>query len=334
MSAPRISILLPVWNAAGTISLALESIRRQTEPAWECVAVDDGSHDGTAGVLKAAAAADPRVRVVTIPHRGLVAALNEGLSHCTAPLIARMDADDVMHRERLARQAGALDDDPGLAAVGAHVRLFPRRGLSERRREYERWLNSLCTGADLQRDRFVECPIAHPTLMMRDSLADLRYEDRGWPEDYDLMLRAYARGLRLGVVAARLLSWQDRPSRASRTDTRYSIEQFTACKAHYLAQSFLADSDAFVLWGYGSTGRLLRRALLAHGKRPRAIVEVKPGRLGQRIHGAPVIPIASLAALRGEPIVVSVARAGPRAEIRAALASMAFIEGRDFVCAA
>ena len=84
VSPPRISILLPVWNAVDTISLALESIRRQTEPAWECVVVDDGFDDGTAGVPPVAAAADPRVRVVGIPHRGLVAALNEGL-HCTAP---------------------------------------------------------------------------------------------------------------------------------------------------------------------------------------------------------------------------------------------------------
>jgi hypothetical protein len=89
-----------------------------------------------------------------------------------------------------------------------------------------------------------------------------------------------------------------------------------------------------VLWGYGGTGRMLRKALADHGKTPSHIVEVKAGRLGQRIHDAPVIPAGELPALRGARIVVSVARPGPRSEIRQAMAAMGFVEGVDFVCAA
>jgi hypothetical protein len=63
-------------------------------------------------------------------------------------------------------------------------------------------------------------------------------------------------------------------------------------------------------------------------------VELHPGRLGQRIHGAPVVAPAALAGLAGRPIVVSVAGAGPRAEIRRALAGLDRREGVDFVCAA
>jgi hypothetical protein len=180
----------------------------------------------------------------------------------------------------------------------------------------------------------VECPIAHPALMMRRAMVDLRYCDQQWPEDYDLVLRALASGLRIGMVPRRLLAWRDRAGSWSRTDPAYAVERFTACKAHYLARGFLADTDSFVLWGYGSTGRMLRRELALHGKTPSHIVEVKASRVGQRIHGAPVIPIPMLSSLRGQPIVVSVARAGPRREIREALAAMHFEEGRDFVCAA
>ncbi len=89
-----------------------------------------------------------------------------------------------------------------------------------------------------------------------------------------------------------------------------------------------------MLWGSGGTGRAWGRARAACGKRPSHIVEVKPERLGQRIHGAPVIPPDALRELRGVPVVVSVARAGPRAEIRAAMERMAFVEGEDYVCTA
>ena len=330
----RVSIVLPACNAADTLDAAFRSIERQTESSWECVVIDDGSTDGTSAIARSVGQRDARVRVVSTPHRGIVSALNEGLRLCRAPLVARMDADDVMHRERLAAQAAALDADPGLSAVGAHVRIFPRARVTLRGREYEQWLNSLRTPEDVARDAFVECPIAHPTLMMRAAVAALGYHDRGWPEDYDLVLRALGAGHRVGVVPRRLHSWRDRSGRLSRTSRVYGIDRFTACKAHYLACGFLAHSPQYVLWGYGGTGRRLRRALAVHGKTPSHIVEVKHSRLGQRIHGAPVIPVAALSGLRGSPVVVSVARAGPRAEIRAALAAMTFVDGVDYVCAA
>jgi glycosyltransferase involved in cell wall biosynthesis len=329
-----VSVLVPAWNACATIAACLNSLRRQTLTDWECVVVDDGSSDDTAAVVRNLGGRDPRIKLLLTPRRGLVPALNGGLAHCRAPLIARMDADHVMHSERLAAQADALDGDSTLAAVGCHVRIFPRATMSPRLREYEAWLNSMRSADDVMRDAFVECPIAHPTLMMRRAMADLAYCDRGWPEDYDLMLRALTSGLRVGVAPRRLMAWRERADSWSRAHPAYAVEQFTACKAHYLARSFLAASESFVLWGYGATGRMLRRALATHRKTPSHIVEVKTSRVGQRIHGAPVIPIAELASLRGHRIVVSVARIGPRSEIRGALAAMHFVEGRDFVCAA
>jgi glycosyltransferase involved in cell wall biosynthesis len=331
---PRVSVLLPVRNAAPTLPACLASLARQTEPAWECVLVDDGSTDDTRTIAGAAAARDPRVRVLDAGRIGLVGALNAGLAACRAPIVARMDGDDLMHRERLAQQLDALARDPTLSAVGCHVRLAPRATLTERRREYEAWLNGLASPADLARDAFVECPVAHPTLVMRREMAALGYADHGWPEDYDLVLRALARGFRIGVVRRRLLTWRDGSGRLSRVDPRYAQARFTACKAHYLASGLLAGRDTYVLWGYGGTGRALRRALAMEGRHPSHIVEVKATRIGQRIHGAPVVPIAAIGTLRGHPFIVSVARAGPRAEIRAVLQAQGFVEGRDYVCAA
>jgi glycosyltransferase involved in cell wall biosynthesis len=336
---PLISVLLPVFDTADTLGACLRSIQRQTEPHWQCVIVDDGSGDHSRAIAARFAAEDRRFRVVphatACRHQGLVAALNRGLDHCSAPYVARMDADDVMHRERLRAQRRALDRHPSWAAVGCHVRLFPRDGLTDGLRRYEQWLNSIDSPDRLRREVFVECPLAHPSLMLRrEPLLALRYRNRGWAEDYDLVLRLLAAGHDLGVVRRRLLSWRDSPGRLWRTDPAYQVERFTECKAHFLARTFLADADRYVLWGYGETGRLLRRALLTHGKRPSHIVELHPGRLGQRIHGAPVIPPAALAALRGAPVVVSVAGEVARNQIRALLDDLEQRELDDYVVCA
>jgi hypothetical protein len=240
-----------------------------------------------------------------------------------------------MHRDRLDAQVRALEAAPGLAAVGCHVRLFPRAGLSEGMRDYERWLRSVDSPARVRDEAFVESPVAHPTLVFRrEVLVRFGYRDMGWAEDYDLLLRLLAAGRDVGVVPRRLLAWRDGPRRLTRTAPAYAADRFPVCKAAFLAGDFLAGTDRYVLWGYGGTGRALRRALLAHGKRPSHVVEVHPGRLGQRIHGARVIGIDELLRERFRPIVASVAGERPRGQIREALRAIGFEERRDFVCAA
>jgi cellulose synthase/poly-beta-1,6-N-acetylglucosamine synthase-like glycosyltransferase len=326
---------LPAFDAACTLGVALESVRRQTEIDFECVVVDDGSGDETGAIARRLSERDSRFRVVSMVHGGIVAALGRGLAACRGRYVARMDADDVMRRCRLADQVSYLALHPELAAVACHVRMFPRATLSDGLRAYERWLNSIDSDERVAREAFVECPVAHPTLMFRRSVLEHHgYRDCGWPEDYDLVLRLLGAGERIGVVPRRLLCWRDRPERLWRTHESYALARITRCKAEFLAAGPLAAVQSYVLWGYGGTGKALSRALAALGRRPSHIVELHPGRIGQKIAGAPVISPNELPGLARSPIVVSVAGAVPRAEIRAALAGMGYCEGKDFVCAA
>src|SRR5262245_14890235 len=241
MSGPRISVLLPVRDAAATLAASLRSVSRQRLRELECVVVDDGSRDGSLAIARAHAESDPRFRVIAQPALGLVPALVRGLSECRAPLVARHDADDVMHRDRLALQVAALEDSPGLAGVGCHVRLFPRRALGPGMRAYERWLASVRSSEDVRRDAFVECPLAHPTLVLRaEVLRAYAYRDLGWPEDYDLVLTLLGAGCELGVVPRRLLAWRHTPGRLSQRSPVYAPDRFTACKAYHLARDLLA----------------------------------------------------------------------------------------------
>lgn len=338
-AAPRVSVLLPARDAGPALEACLESLRRQSEPRWECVAIDDGSSDDTGERLRQHAARDDRLIVIEGPGRGLVAALETGLAHLrahgSAPVIARMDADDWMHRHRLRDQLAALDADPDLDAVGCHVRMFPRAQLTDGRRRYESWLNGLGSSASVALDAFVECPIAHPTLAIRTrTLLEFGYHDRGWPEDLDLVLRLLGAGRRLAVVPRRLLAWRDHPGRLSRTHASYGLDRFTACKAAHLASGFLSESPDYVLWGYGPTAKAMRKALLLHHKAPVRIVELHPRRIGRSIHGAEVIAPEALVPGSEPRIVVSVAGSGPRSNIRDWMSTHGFADGSDFICTA
>jgi glycosyltransferase involved in cell wall biosynthesis len=332
---PEISVLLPARNAASTVLPALRSLARQTFRNFECLVVDDGSSDATPALVRDFARSDPRFTLLSLAESGLVAALNAGLSRARGRFVARMDADDLAHKQRLALQLRTLGETPALDGVGCHVRTFPRTALTPGRLAYEAWLNGLESAADVERDAFIECPLAHPTWLLRRELAiRLGYADRGWPEDYDLLLRALGSGSRLGVTPKKLLLWRDSEKRHSRSSAVYSLSAFTRCKAHYLARQKLAASSSYVLWGYGDTGRSLARELAALGRHPTAIIELHPGRIGQRILGVPVVAPQALPQLAERPVLVSVAGAAARAEIREFMHRAGLLEGTDFVVTA
>src|SRR5262245_35550856 len=123
--SPRVSVLLPVRDAAPWLAASLQSLMRQTEAEFEVVAIDDGSVDGSGEILDQVARQNRRVVVRHTPRQGLPAALNLALSLARAPWIARQDADDISHRRRFAHQLAYLDSHPGVDVVGTRLRLFP-----------------------------------------------------------------------------------------------------------------------------------------------------------------------------------------------------------------
>lgn len=112
VAVPLISVIVPAFNAALFLPDALNSLLGQTHRDLEVVVVNDGSTDDTAGLLSAWCARDPRVRAVYQQNRGLPAARNAGLSVARGDYIAFLDADDVIHPEKLERQLAYLTTHP------------------------------------------------------------------------------------------------------------------------------------------------------------------------------------------------------------------------------
>jgi glycosyltransferase involved in cell wall biosynthesis len=335
--SPKLTVLLPVRNGHETLNEALESLQAQTLQATEILVVDDGSTDRTPDLLRSWKETLPNLRVMRTSPRGIIPSLQLALSQATGEYIARMDGDDTCHSRRFERQVDFLKTHPGVGVVGTLVKIFPREARREGLTVYEAWINSIVTPEEIRRDLFVECPIAHPSMMMRrDQLIEIGgYRDRGWPEDYDLLLRYAEAGYRLAKVPGEVLfHWREGPNRAFRTDPHYTKEAFRRCKAHYLARWPLSRRSPVWIWGAGTGGKRLARALAEEGIPVKAFVDIDPKKIGSTRQGRPILPPEGLKPAEGEIIVAAVAARGVREEVRERLRALGFEEGTDFICAA
>jgi len=327
---------MPCFNVARTLPMAIQSILQQSFTDFELIALDDGSQDETLAQLQAFARRDQRVKILALPHRGLVATLQAGLQACRAPLIARMDADDRAHPDRLRAQVAFMESHPDLAVVGCLVRGFPPNQVREGFRIYIEWLNSLITPQDIAREIFVESPLVHPSVLMRREWLERvgGYRERGWAEDYDLWLRLHLAGARMAKVPQVLLEWREHPDRLTRTDPRYALENFLRAKAHYLLRGPLRERDAVLIWGAGMMGRRLSKHLLREGAPLRAFADVDPAKIGRTRRGLPILAPEELPGWwerHSHPVVlVAVGARGARALIRQQLARIGLVEGKDW----
>jgi len=215
--SPEISVLLPVYNAAKFVEAAVLSVLAQSFSDFELIIIDDGSTDGSGPLLQALAATDKRIRLVQRENRGLIATLNEGIALAKAPLLARMDADDVSLPERLAIQVSRMRVEPDLVALGGGIQYMDAAGRLGRAVPYP-------SGKAVDEALLWGAPLAHPAVMLRTHAVR---EAGGYPalfphaEDYALWLRLRENG-RIDNVPQTLL--------------RYRLHGASASHVHALTQ--------------------------------------------------------------------------------------------------
>ena len=336
----EVSVVMPCFNAAETLPEALRSLTGQTLIDFELIAVDDGSIDATVSILKKWAAIDDRIRPLFQSHSGIVTALNNGWQACLSPYIARMDADDLAHPERLERQVASLDQQPEISIIACRVQSYPQDEVRQGFQVYLDWQNSLLTDQDIRREMFVESPLAHPSVVIRREWLSRvgGYQDHGWPEDYDLWLRLYLSGARFAKLPEVLLYWREHPERLTRQDSRYSLENFLRLKAHYLVRGPLKGRGAVLIWGAGMIGRRLSKHLLRQGVALSAFVDIDPAKIGHTRWGLPIIPPEELPAwwqAAEDPVVLAAVGArGARRLIREHLKGLGLREAQDWLSVA
>ena len=215
MPMPKVSILLPVRNAAVFLPEAIASLDAQTFCHWECLAIDDGSTDSSSTLLECWQQRDERVRIIKGHGKGIVQALNRALALASAPLIARMDADDISLPGRLEQQVHFLSTHPDIIACGTGALMIDPAGRAlcpiNPPQAHDTIMDALLRGG--------ATAIVHPTLMVRKKPLEAIHgyrEPYRHVEDYDLYLRLSDCG-KLANLGDILLHYRQHPSSANVT---------------------------------------------------------------------------------------------------------------------
>ena len=322
---------MPTRNAGSYLQTAVSSILCQTFKNLELIIVDDHSQDDSLTQLDKQ---DKRVNIIKNSGTGIVCALNTGIEKAKYPLIARMDADDIALPARLQKQFDYLALNPQIQICSTQVELFRHpEQIGGGYQVYQQWINQLTHSDAIANSLFIESPIPHPTVLMKkQDIIDLGgYRDHGWPEDYDLWLRAHLRGYKFGKPEGVLLRWRDHDTRLSRRSTCYAKKAFFKAKVYYLTQLFATRQ--FRIWGSGPTGALLHDEIINNNGIVVDFIDVAPKRIGNTKRGKPIVDAYKLEKTN-DLILLAVSARGARDDIKHFLIQRGFTEKLDYVCAA
>lgn len=215
MPQPKITVLLPVHNGAGTLARAIHSILEQTYLDWELLVLEDGSTDNSLSIAQSFN--DTRIQVISDgQHLGIVKRLNQGIQLSINQYIGRMDADDVAHPNRLEKQIKFLEANPSIDLVGTAVRVLDNKGqilghgvfpIFHAQIVAQPWLKTIS--------------VAHPTWCGRTEwFRKWQYREFVRNEDQELLLRAYAESIFANLPDV-LLDYYETPSLAKKLTARW-----------------------------------------------------------------------------------------------------------------
>jgi GT2 family glycosyltransferase len=230
-TTPALSVAMSVYNGERFLAEAIESILTQDFADFEFLILDDGSTDGTATIVQDYARRDSRIRPIIRENRGLVASLNQLLAEARAPIVARMDGDDICDPRRFSIQLQFLTDNPQVGVVGCWSRDMDEfggpytTGGRDHPVEHAEFLDNIRHGGPL---------LCHPSVMYRRELV---LAQGGYHaafrhcEDLDLWLRM-ASVTQLANIPERLIHYRHYMGQVSK---RHATEQQVGAAIAYEA---------------------------------------------------------------------------------------------------
>jgi glycosyltransferase involved in cell wall biosynthesis len=317
MENPLVSIIMPIKNTEQYVKECVDSILAQYYVNWELLVVDDNSTDNTLPILKTYARIDSRIKVYQNNGNGIIDALRLAYSKSNGDLITRMDADDVMDKEKLTvLSQNLLNSGKGHIAVGL-VKYFSEDELGEGFKNYENWLNSLTLEGRNFEEIYKECVIPSPCWMIfKEDLEKCdAFRPNQYPEDYDLTFRFYLNGLQPISCNKVLHYWRDYASRTSRTNEHYADNTFLAIKSHYFLQLERATDKNLVIWGAGGKGKTLAQKLIDKNIAFYWICD-NPKKIGKHIYGQQLLAFNELDNIENSQSIVTVANPKAQEEIK------------------
>ena len=336
---PVASIVLPYWNAERTLNRCLNSILNQTCRDWELIAVNDFSSDNSVKIIEGLQKIDSRIKSLHSPTKGIVEALNFGISSSASGIIIRMDSDDEMHPDRIRKQIEFLNANPDIGLVSSKVSYklensedFSGKGYSL----YVDWINGVLSNEEIKLHQFEESPFAHPSVAFRKVLIHQYggYREGNFPEDYELWLRWLSKGVKMQKLNSNLIQWHDSKGRLSRTGVCYSEDAFQEVKALYLGK-WLEQSGIkqkkISCWGLGKIAKRQIHHLSVNHVNISKFYEVDPRKVGNSYHVSPIYSINEIRKDKKEFILVLTGSRGAKEEIQKFLTGKGLSLGTDYL---
>ncbi len=243
-SRPSLSVAMSVYNGERFLVAAIESVLAQSFPEFEFLIIDDGSSDASAAIIRRFAERDNRIRPILRENRGLIVSLNQLLGEARAPIIARMDADDISHPDRFAQQMAFLEANPDHGIVGSWSEDIDENGrpwpvdAPDHPLTHEEFLHNIRHGGPL---------LCHPVVMYR---GDVVRQAGGYHaafkhcEDHDLWLRLSSI-TKMANIPERLIRYRHYPEQVSkRHATQQQIGAAVAYEAWRVRDAGRADPTA------------------------------------------------------------------------------------------
>lgn len=181
---PLVTVAIPIYNAANYLEQAIQSVLNQTYKNFELILLNDGSTDDSVRIMNSFS--DSRIRIINDgENKGLVERLNQSISLARGKYYARMDADDIMHPERLAKQISFLEENPCMDLVGCSYYLIDAN-------------NKICSVTNLpevpkREDIIYNKSFLHPSVTAKlEWFSQNKYDDKFIRiEDKELWLRTH-----------------------------------------------------------------------------------------------------------------------------------------------
>lgn len=191
---PLVSILIPVFNGEEYILETLKSISHQSIKSFEAIIINDGSTDSTAKIVQEYVSTDKRFRLFTRDNQGMAASLNFAINESVSDLVARIDADDLMAKNRLERQLSFLDKNPSVSVASSYVYLINNKSqvVGKNQSKYTTE-TEICKA--MSKGKLIGIP--HPGVIAKKNiiLQVGGYRGQFWPsDDVDLWTRVVEHG--------------------------------------------------------------------------------------------------------------------------------------------
>ncbi len=224
---PKISVIIPVFNAEKYIKEAIESVLNQTEKDFEVIIVNDGSTDNSLNILNELSNKDNRIRIISRENRGVIESLNEAIRNSKGEYITRMDADDICFKDRLEKQMKYLEEN-NLDLCGSNAVIINSKG--EETGKIIRPEKS----SDIKKFTVLHNPFVHPSVMFKRSIIDEvgLYKDFKHAEDYELWTRIVFK-YKTGNIQEPLLYYRIHENQITKKKNTHMI--FTSIRVRILA---------------------------------------------------------------------------------------------------